>query len=59
MLDTLAVAHAETGDFDAAVKCAEKALQSADNVLSRELLNEHLESFQAGKPWREMLNPQS
>jgi tetratricopeptide (TPR) repeat protein len=50
MLDTLAVSYAESGDFPAAIKWQQKALEVADESLKPEL-TEHLKLFQAGKPY--------
>ena len=55
MLDTLAVAYAEAGQFDLAVETAEKATVLArstgqDNLA--ESIQEHLELFRAGKGYR-------
>jgi tetratricopeptide (TPR) repeat protein len=50
ILSTLAASHAELGDFPAAIQWSEKAvaLNSAQPQLAKEL-----ESYRAGKPWRE------
>jgi serine/threonine protein kinase/Flp pilus assembly protein TadD len=52
-LDTLAAAYAEKGDFDAAIKWSAKALELADSDALSNELTKHLESYHAGKPWRE------
>ena len=63
-LDTLAAAHAETGDFDAAVRVQREALAAladlADPGLAgrdiaeqRALLTERLEAYRASRPWRD------
>jgi tetratricopeptide (TPR) repeat protein len=53
VLDTLAAAFAESGDFESAIKWSTKALELADAEVIRDELTEHLESYGAGKPWRE------
>jgi len=59
-LDTLAAAHAEAGDFEAAISAQEKAIQllrekgRPDEVEKK--LSEYsnrLEHYKARKPWRE------
>jgi TPR repeat protein len=63
-LDTLAAAHAERGDFDEAVRVQSEALEElarlADPGLAgrdvaerRALLAERLETYRAGRPWRD------
>ena len=52
MLDTLAAAYAEAGDFPKAVKWAEKAVEFAPKELKGELQS-HLDLFKAHKPYRE------
>jgi tetratricopeptide (TPR) repeat protein len=55
ILDTLAAACAETGDFDAAVKWQQKALNlvaTPDDPLRKDL-EAHLRLFQAKKPYRD------
>lgn len=58
-LDTLAAAYAETGKFDRAVETQREALSLAqgteagsDPEMVAELRT-HMESFEAGEPWRE------
>ncbi len=54
-LDTLAAAYAEIGDFERAVTFQQEALAlvaDQNSALATEL-HLHLETFQAGKPWRE------
>jgi tetratricopeptide (TPR) repeat protein len=55
-LDTLTAALAETGDFAKAIETAEKAAQLAGDSGRTELVEQiqkRLESYRAGKPWRE------
>ena len=55
VLDTLAAAYAEQGDFAAAVSTQEKAvsmLTKQDASKSKEF-DDHLKSYQAKKPWRD------
>ncbi len=52
ILSTLAAAHAEAGDFDAAREWAQKAVElSGDDVLDQ--LKAELESYRRNEPWRE------
>jgi hypothetical protein len=53
ILDTLAVAYAEVGDFKTAISTLEEALQLHTNPTSKREFEAHLEAFKAGKPWRE------
>jgi tetratricopeptide (TPR) repeat protein len=56
LLDTLACAYAETGDFSAAIATAERALRSARRGQAVELAREieaHLELFGASRPCRQ------
>ena len=55
ILSTLASGYAETGDFDTAIKWIKKGLEVATEE-QKEPLSEELESYQAGKPWRELLD---
>ena len=50
-VDTLAAAHAEAGDFDAAVEWASKALELAPQR-DKATCQEHLELFQSKQPLR-------
>jgi len=54
ILSTLAAAYAEVGDFASAVKWAEKGVELADDD-TRKPIQKELESYRAGKPWRELL----
>ena len=54
ILSTLAAAYAETGDFDSAVKWSTKAVETGDPQHG-EALKKELESYNAKKPWREVL----
>jgi Flp pilus assembly protein TadD len=56
VLDSLAAANAETGDFEAAIEWTNKAIALAPEEATREGLLRHLESFQAERPWREQMN---
>jgi tetratricopeptide (TPR) repeat protein len=52
ILDTLAVARAECGDFAAAIRTAEDGLKQADADVA-EVLRERLRLFRSGKPYRD------
>lgn len=53
ILDTLAAAYAEAGDFDAAISTQEKAIANLrDNTKEKEL-QERLKSYREKKPWRD------
>ncbi|MBN2023274.1 MAG: tetratricopeptide repeat protein [Pirellulales bacterium] len=59
ILSTLAAAHAETGDFDAALKWAAKAVELGKEQSPLDVqksLADELESFRQKKPWRERLH---
>ena len=56
ILSTLAAAHAETGDFAAARKWAEKAVELDKDNQHGDALKKELESYKAEKPWRELLS---
>ncbi|REJ94117.1 MAG: hypothetical protein DWQ35_08840 [Planctomycetota bacterium] len=53
ILSTLAAAHAESGDFDEAVKWAEKAVELGEGEVTDQLKAE-LESYRRREPWREV-----
>ncbi len=55
ILSTLAAAYAETGGMNDAVKWAEKAVELGGPD-KKEALTKELESYRAGKPWRELLS---
>jgi len=52
ILSTLAAAHAESGDFTAAIKWSQQAVEMNDPEHGEQLAKE-LASYQEGKPWRE------
>ncbi len=54
ILSTLAAAYAETGDMKNAIKWSEKGVELGSDE-QKEPLTKELESYRAGKPWREML----
>ena len=54
ILDTLAAAYAASGDFETAVKAAEKALALAENAGAQELaaeIRERLRLYRQGQPF--------
>jgi tetratricopeptide (TPR) repeat protein len=55
ILSTLAAGYAESGDFENAIKYAEKAVELGKDEESEQLeqLAEELDSYRAKKPWRE------
>lgn len=55
ILSTLGAAYAETGDFQTAIKWVEKGLESAGED-EKEPLGKELESYRAGKPFRELFS---
>lgn len=55
VLSTLAAGYAEQGDFEAARKWSQKALDIAGES-EREALGKELESYRVEKPWRESLH---
>lgn len=57
ILSTLAAAYAETGDFAAAQKWSEKAVEAGgDEASVNEQLKKELDSYKEKKPWRELQN---
>jgi len=52
ILDTLAAAYAESGDFESAIQWSEKSLLQSNDADAEEL-RDHLRSFQARQPVRE------
>ncbi len=60
LLDTLAAAYAETGQFDAAVQTAQRAADAATEAGLADLaksIREHLAQYQSGRPLREKPGP--
>jgi tetratricopeptide (TPR) repeat protein len=55
ILSTLAAAYAETGNFDEAVKWSNKAVEVGGEE-NRKQLQQELKSYQAKKPWRELMD---
>ena len=53
VLDALAAAYAETGDFALASKWAQKAMDEATDDRVRNEIKKHLESFESHKPLRD------
>lgn len=56
ILSTLAAGYAEQGDFAAAKKWIEKALEVAEDEESKANLRKEQASYEAKKPWREKLD---
>ena len=55
ILSTLAAAHAEAGDFDAAKKWSAKAVElGGDDEEQLKQLKDELKNYEAKKPWREL-----
>lgn len=52
VMDTLAAAYAESGDFEQARKWQEKAIQLATNEKDNQEFRSRLELYQSGKPYR-------
>ena len=57
MLDTLAAAYAEIGDFERAVKTQQEAIQLASSGDQEKLFRESLKLYEAHKPRRETKPP--
>jgi tetratricopeptide (TPR) repeat protein len=55
ILSTLAAAYAESGDLPSAIKWSTKAVELSDKEHA-EALKKELESYKAGKPWRELIS---
>lgn len=55
ILSTLAAGYAESGDMTNAIKWSEKAVEAGKEEQAEQLeqLEKELESYKAGKPWRE------
>ena len=51
-IDTLAMAYAQTGDFDSAVRFEERAAHAGDANEMSEILKEHLAMFKQHRPVR-------
>jgi len=62
MLDTLSVAYAAAGRFKEAVRTSEQALELArseeKNGPGAQIVQQHLELFKAGRPYREQVQPE-
>ena len=54
ILDTLAAAHAEAGDFDAALKSQKKAIELSTDTRQKEDYRSHLVLYQAKRPYRQV-----
>ena len=57
VIDTLAAAYAETGDFEQAEAMAVKALAVGAGGKDTNAIQEHLEAFRARRAWREPTAP--
>lgn len=55
LLSTLAAGYAESGDFKTAIEWSQKSVELANEDI-KENLGKELESYKAGKPWRELVN---
>jgi len=58
VMDTLAAAYAEKGDFAAAVSTQEKAILLLKDTTRNNDFQVHLKSYQAKKPWRDSGSPE-
>ncbi len=58
ILSTLGAAYAELGDFKTAMEWSQKAI-AASSAEQKEALLKELESYKAGKPFRELKTPQA
>ena len=56
IVSTLASGYAEIGNFPAAIKWSTKAVELGEGDIKQQLKKE-LESYQAGRPWREKQTP--
>ena len=52
-IDTLAAAHAEAGDFDAAVRSQNRAIELMTDEKKKDGLRKCLELYQQKKPYRQ------
>jgi tetratricopeptide (TPR) repeat protein len=57
LLSTLASGYAEIGDFKTAIEWSKKAVETAEGDV-KDALKKELESYEAGKPWREAETPE-
>ena len=53
LLDTLAAAYAEAGEFEHAVKWQSKAIEQATSDYDKATMQTRLKLYKAGKPYRE------
>ena len=49
----IAAAHAESGDFESAIKWSTQAVELGQGAPNHQQLTEELAEYKAGKPWRE------
>ncbi len=54
LIDTLAAAYAETGDFENSIKWEKKAIAIAKDEAEKQAMKGRLELYKAGKPYREV-----